>query len=176
MKKYVLSSAVAMICAGTLVTAQAVAGKQNQTRAQRSTQAGASASQQGPTELVGCLYRERDIPGRPPTAVGYTITNAHPPEGLLRSDESRLKSEPAGGIAPTPFEKSVPGGGGVKMYMIEKIPEERLVTLLTKRVEVTGRIAAEGNVGKGTSGRFEALLIREVPIPCPATAPAPVIG
>jgi hypothetical protein len=156
------------------VSAQAIVERPGQVRVQLASAAAAGLQQGALTELIGCLYRERDIPGRPPNAPGYTLTNAHPPEGLVRSDESRLGHTPAGGVAAVPLEKAVLGSGGNKMYLIEKVAEEKLTALLTKRVEVTGRIGAEPDMKKGTSGRFEALIIREVPIPCPPTPPAPI--
>jgi hypothetical protein len=172
MNRYLVSGAAAIAFAGTIATTHAFVDRLATSHIRFVP---SMAVQQGAVvELIGCLYRERDIPGRPPNAPGYTLTNAHPPEGLVRSDESRLKSSPAGGAPAVPLDKAVLGSGGNKMYLIEKIAEDRLTALLAKRVEVTGRIGAEPDMRKGTSGRFEAVVIREVPIPCPPTPPAPI--
>ena len=103
----------------------AVAAQQPQQPQQPAPSAPAAAATVRPTmTLTGCLYREAQIPGRTPDPaerVGiledYILTNATTPGGA-----------PATGT----------------MYKVERIDDERLKSLVGKRVEVTGRVDPEG--------------------------------
>jgi hypothetical protein len=126
--------------------------------------------------LEGCLYREADVPGRTP--------NVAEKQGVLEDyilADARMAGQNSG----------AQGLATGRMYKVESIPDERLKTFVGKRVEVTGRIDAEGS-GQGRAGaqpdrnpvspdainlpEFEAMAIREVAgAACPAKpAAAPV--
>jgi hypothetical protein len=135
------------------------------------------------TTLVGCLYREDQIPGRTP--------NVAERAGILEDyilADATVKSEqgkPESTSAPAGTSGSVPASG--RTYKVEKIPDERLKALVGKRVEVTGRIdpqhAQKSGPGSATGAptpdlgpspdrinlpELEASSIREVSGQCPA--------
>ena len=141
------------------------------------------------TTLVGCLYREDQVPGRKPNIA----ERAGVLEDYILADAT-MKSEQSGATSPTPpaasgTSGSVPASG--RMYKVEKIADERLKALVGKRVEVTGRIdpqRAQSRVGPGSATgaptpdvgpspdkinlpEFEASAIREISGSCPS-APA----
>jgi hypothetical protein len=136
------------------------------------------------TALTGCLYREDQVPGRKPNVVeragileDYILTEA------TVSDPQQQPKPAAGG--PTGTAGTVAATGTI--YKVENIPDERLKSLVGKRVEVTGRIDPEGRNQLGVGGgqradrgpgpdaislpEVEASSIREVAGTCPATAP-----
>ena len=85
--------------------------------------------------LTGCLYRERDIPGRTPDVTEKTGVV----EGYIVAD-ARIVGQ--GSSAPGP----VAGTGG-RTYRVEDIPNEQLRALVGKRVEVAGRIETDDEDG-----------------------------
>ena len=128
------------------------------------------------TTLVGCLYREDQIPGRKP--------NIAERAGILEDYILVDASIPSTAAKPGPTG-SVPVSGNI--YKVEGPPDDRLKALVGKRVEVTGRIDPEGGAaatkGAPTADRgpgpdkvnlpeFEASAIKEVSGTCPAS-PAP---
>jgi hypothetical protein len=140
------------------------------------------------TTLVGCLYREDQVPGRKPNVAeragileDYILADA-----MIPSEQGRSGAAPGA----TGTSGSLPASGN--MYKVEKIPDEHLKALLGKRVEVTGRIdpqraqaparpgAATGaptpDLGPGPDEinlpEFEASSIKEISGDCPTT-PAP---
>ena len=146
----------------------------------------ATATVQPTTTLVGCLYRENEVPGRKPNIAeragvleDYILADA------AISPEDPSSKAPAG---TTGTAASVPASGG--MYKIENIPDERLKSLVGKRVEVKGKIDPQRRppgpgsaTGAPTPDRglspdqinlpeLEASSIREISGTCPAT-PAP---
>ena len=115
--------------------------------------------------LTGCLYNEKDVPGRTP--------NIAEKAGVLE-DYIIADARPAGQGSSTPGPQ--PGTGG-RMYKVEGIPDTQLKALVGKRVEVSGRIDADDEgrtAGTATQDRnpvspdkidldeFEATSIREV--------------
>ena len=142
-------------------------------------QPGATTTAQTTATLVGCLYRESQIPGRTPTVVERA--------GVLEDYILADATMPAPTRPGTPSQTvgtsgTVPSTGN--MYKVENISDERLKALVGKRVEVSGRIDPEdaGLGGGPTRDRgpgpdsvnlpeFEAASIREVSGTCPA-APA----
>jgi hypothetical protein len=126
--------------------------------------------------LVGCLYREQAVPGRTP--------NVAEKAGVL---EDYIL---AGASMPADAAKNTTLATG-NMYKVENIPDEKLKTLVGKRVEVMGKIDPEGGgaLGRPTSGptpdknpaspdtinlpEFEATSIKEATGgTCPATPAA----
>jgi hypothetical protein len=147
-----------------------------------------TTAQEPTTTLVGCLYREDQVPGRKPNIA----EKASVLEDYILADASVPSSKVEPGATPgaTGTTGAVPTQGN--MFKVENIPGGRLKALVGKRVEVSGKIDPEGSpattrpgeTGAPTPDRglgpdeinlpeFEAASIREVPgEKCPA-APAP---
>ena len=140
----------------------------------------ATTTAQTTATLVGCLYRESQVPGRTPTVV----ERAGVLEDYILADAT-IPAPPRPGAPSEAVGTSgtVPSTGNI--YKVENIPDERLKALVGKRVEVSGRIDPEGGGlgGAATPDRgpapdqlsfpeVEASSIREVSGTCPA-APAP---
>ena len=93
-----------------------------------------------PTTLTGCVYQEKDVPGRAP--------NPAERAGVLE-DYILAEISPAAAAKPT-------GTTGASrpttysMYKLEKVADSELKAMVGKRVEVTGRIDAEA---KDTTGQ-----------------------
>jgi hypothetical protein len=133
--------------------------------------------------LVGCLYREDQVPERKPNVA----ERAGILEDYILADAMMLSAEaPAGATAGARGTSGASPASG-NMYKVEGPPDERLKALVGKKVEVIGRIDPEGGPG-ATPGQpradrgpgpdeinlpeFEATSIREISGTCPAT-PAP---
>lgn len=179
LRRYVIATAAVMICSGYAGAAQSPSPTAQQPPSQqaepRTTPPEASAS----TVLTGCVYREKDVPGRAP--------NVAERAGVL---EDYILAEVRPASAP-----SAPGTAGTSgsakaasMYKLELIADEKLRAVVGKRVEVTGRIDAEPGDAKAPAaapptsqtdkviGRdkidlpeFEVTDIKEVAGTCPAT-------
>ena len=150
--------------------------RQTQPSTQQPTTGSATTVAQTTATLVGCLYRESQVPGRKPTVVEQA--------GVL---EDYIL---AGATMPAPTRPGTPpaavGTSGTtpstgNMYKVENIPDDRLKALVGKQVEVTGRIDPEdAGLGGGPARdrgpgpddvnlpEFEAASIREVSGTCPA--------
>jgi hypothetical protein len=187
-RRYVFSGVLAMACAGTVAMAQMPAETQNPTQAQPITEAAPSADQPADpaptTKLMGCLYKERDVPGREPNIAeragvleDYILAEA------AESAPADPAAQPESGAVGT--SGTTPAAG--KMYKVELIADDQLSKFVGKRVEVTGRIDAESDDVSGTSGsavpapdkgpgpdqidlpEFEAASIKAMPGACPPT-------
>jgi hypothetical protein len=139
-RKYFHAGAIAVACSGALVMAQAVADARPQQSPQSpSTTQPTTSVSQSVTTLSGCVYQEKDVPGRSP--------NVAERAGIL---EDYILAE----VTPSPTAStpstSTPGTAGTSgtvtsgaMYKLELVDDAKLKTLVGKRVEVTGRIDAE---------------------------------
>src|SRR3990170_2022007 len=143
-----------------------------------------SVTVQPTTTLVGCLYRENQVPGRKPNIV----ERAGVLEDYILADAAASPEAPGATAGTSGTSASVPASGN--MYKIEKIPDERLKSLVGKRVEVKGKInpqrrppgpgsatgAPTPDKGLGPDQinlpELEASSIREISWTCPAT-PSP---
>lgn len=134
--------------------------------------------------LTGCLYRERDVPGRTPNVA----ERAGMLEDYILADASVQGASSATGTAGTAGTSGTAPAIG-KMFKVEHVADEKLAQFVGKRVEVTGKIDVEADDMKqagtaGTAGstedrsagpdrinlpEFEAATIREVAGTCPAT-------
>jgi len=85
--------------------------------------------------LTGCLYRQRDVPGRIPNLT-ETATAL---EAYVVAD-ARIVGE--GSSAP-----GLVGGTGGRTYKVESIPVEQVRALVGKRVEVSGRVETDDEDG-----------------------------
>jgi hypothetical protein len=129
--------------------------------------------------IVGCVYEEKDVPGRAPNVAerigvleDYILAELSPAEASRPVGTS-------GSSTPTTYS----------MYKLEHAKDSELKAMVGKRVEVSGRVDAEagdasGQPSAGTQtsradqviGRdkidlpeFEVVSMREVPGSCPAT-------
>ena len=143
----------------------------------------AATAQQPTTTLVGCLYREDQVPGRKPNVA----ERAGVLEDYILADASTAspQTKPGATAGAAGTTGTTPASGN--MYKVEGPSDEKLKGLVGKRVEVTGRIDPEGG-GGATPGKprpdrgvgpdatslpeFEASSIREISGTCPS-APAP---
>lgn len=182
---------LALFSTAALAASQAPQNPRQQTapRPNPQTPAPTATAGQTTTTLVGCLYREAQVPGRTPNV----IERAGVLEDYILADATMTAGQARPGATPgaTGTSGTVPTSGN--MYKVENIPDERLKALVGKRVEVIGRIDPEGlpapvgrpgaATGAPTPDRglgpdqinlpeFEASSIREIAGTCPAT-PAP---
>ena len=190
--KYIATGAlIALTGSGAMISAQAP-----QTPGGAAPQAprATAAEKTAATTIVGCLYREKDVPGRAP--------NVAERAGIFEDYIlAEMPSSPiASGRAPDSTATSTPGappsavgtsGTARAMYKLEFVDGDKLKSMAGKRVEVVGRIDAEKGdqvapaAGQATTttdkiiGRdrvnlseFEVSSIKEVAGTCPAT-PAP---
>jgi hypothetical protein len=190
LKRCVFAGSVAALCASVAVGAQSTSsGQEGQTGAGTTAQSDTRSSSAGSTTtVIGCVYREQDIPGRSPNVAERV--------GVLE-DYILAEVGGAGASTATPGETAGTSGttgtsgtlsSGGKMYKLEHVKDERLSSFVGKRVEVTGRIDAEAGDqtrATGTSGttatpdqsagpdkvnlpEFEISSIRETSGSCPA--------
>ena len=94
------------------------------------------SAQSASSTLTGCVYQEKDVPGRAPNPaerVGiledYILAEITPAEA----------AKPAGTAGSTSVPKTY------SMYKLEKAADSQLKAMVGKRVEVTGRIDAKAN-------------------------------
>jgi len=134
------------------------------------------------TTLTGCIYREQDVPGRSP--------NIAERAGVLEDYILAVNGHGGQtGTAGTTGTESTTGATGAtgtsagKMFKLEHADDEKLQSMVGKRVEVTGRVDAEAGDTRGTTGtpsgdqsmgpdqielpEFEVTSIREVGGDCP---------
>ena len=97
------------------------------------------SAQSAPTTLTGCVYQEKDVPGRAPNIAeragileDYILAELSPAEAAKPTGT-------AGSAAPTTYS----------MYKLEKVADSQLKAMVGKRVEVTGKIDAKANDSTG---------------------------
>lgn len=170
------ASIAALACSGALL-AQAPASPREQTPA-------AQSAPSPTTTITGCVYQEKDVPGRSP--------NVAERAGIL---EDYILAEVSGGAQSATPGAAATAGTAAKlgtMYKLELVDDEKLKTFVGKRVEVTGRVdreagdsAAPAAAAPSTTqtdkavGRdridlaeFEVSSIKEVSGACPASPAA----
>jgi hypothetical protein len=179
LNKWLLTGALA-VSAGALAAAQ-----QPQTRP--TTETSAAKPQKSPTTVIGCVYREKDVPGRAPNVA----ERAGVLEDYILAEVSGLSgSTGATGTSGSTAKQGAAAGAGATgpMYKLEFAKDDQLKTLVGKRVEAVGIIDAEAGdsaaPAPGTKssttdkalGRdrvdlaeFEVSSIKEVAGTCPAT-------
>lgn len=171
MRNYVIATAAVVACSGLIGVAQSP-GAATQAPAQQTPPQAASAP--ASTTLTGCVYREKDVPGRAP--------NVAERAGVLE-DYILAEVKPAS----TSGAVGTSGTASHAMYKLELIADEKLKDAVGKRVEVTGRIDAEAGDSKSAAAptvsetdkaighdkvdlaEFEVTSMREVEGTCPAT-------
>ncbi len=182
------ATALAVVCSATVFAAQSANAlaqepqrptTQPPTTQPQTTQPQDAASKPV-TTLSGCVYQEKDVPGRSPNVA----ERAGVLEDYILAEVTPSQSQ---STAPT----GTPGAAGTSgtaktMYKLELIDDAKLKAMVGKRVEVTGRIDAEAGDKTPTTatpttptdraiGRdrvdlpeFEVASIREVSGTCPA--------
>jgi hypothetical protein len=191
MKNYIAMGALAALAgSGVAFAAQAPAGQAPATLPAPQAQTQAAPAQGATTTLVGCVYRERDVPGRAPNVAerigvleDYIFAEVpSSPIASARSPESTAAAAPGS----TPGAVGTSGAMG-SMYKLEFVDDDKLKDMVGKRVEIVGRIDAEAGdqaapaPGTRTTtadkvlGRdrvdlaeFEVSTIKEVAGTCPA--------
>ncbi len=145
LNKFIVTGAlVAAASSGALVVAQAPAAP-----TQKPAQSAAATDQKGATTtLIGCVYREQDVPGRAPNVAERV--------GILEDYIfAEVPSSPVAANQPSTGTGGAVGtsGAAAAMYKIEFVDDDKLKTLIGKRVEVVGRIDAEsGDAAKPPAG------------------------
>ena len=182
MRKHLVGTAAALMCLSVGMAAQSTNPTGTPPQSPQPSQPAATA-QPASTVLTGCVYREKDVPGRAP--------NVAERAGVL---EDYILAE----IQPAQAEPGTPGATGTSgttatkahsMYKLELVDDDKLKAVVGKRVEVTGKVDAEAGDTKTPTatppsttqtdrvlGRdqidlaeFEVTNIREVTGTCPAT-------
>jgi hypothetical protein len=186
-KHYIVASALAILGSSAVIAAQAQStpqAPQPQTQTQTESRA---TSQQPSTVLTGCVYREQDVPGRAPNVAeragileDYILAEVAP-------NQQQSAAASSGTPGATGTSGTAPAAAG-SMYKLELVEDDRLRSMVGKRVEVAGRIDAELGDSTGRTettpqasktdrviGRdridlpeFEVVSIREVAGTCPA--------
>ena len=97
------------------------------------------SAQSASTTLIGCVYQEKDVPGRAPNVAeragileDYILAELSPAEAAKPSGTT-------GSSVPTTYS----------MYKLEKAADSQLKAMVGKRVEVTGKIDAEAKDSTG---------------------------
>jgi uncharacterized lipoprotein YbaY len=177
LRNYVIATAAVVACSGLVGVAQSPSATPQTPPAQQTQPQSATA--QASTTLTGCVYREKDIPGRAP--------NVAEQAGVL---EDYILADVKPAAVGTSGTVGTSGGASHAMYKLELIADEKLKAAVGKRVEVTGRIDAEAGDSKSAAAppasqtdkaighdkvdlaEFEVTSMREVEGSCPATPAA----
>ena len=146
LNKYIVTGALAAITgSGALLAAQAPAGQapaQTPPAPAAPRPAPVVAEKSATTTLVGCVYREKDVPGRAPNVaeragVLEDYIFAEVPSSPLASAQ---RPSDAPGAPPAAVGTS---GSSFAMYKLEGVDGDKLKTFVGRRVEIMGRIDAE---------------------------------
>lgn len=207
LKKHVITGALVATFAAAAAGAQTppASGSPSQpgttptTQPATPTQSGSTAADDraATQTFTGCVYEEKDVPGRTP--------NVAEKAGVLEdyilavSDTAGATGSTSGAAGTTGSTAGTSGtmaaAARPKMFKLEHEDDDKLKSLVGKRVEVTGRVDAEAgdtaaNRPAGTTGsagagadrsmgpddielpEFEITSIREVSGSCPATPAA----
>jgi hypothetical protein len=177
--------AAAAVAAQTTTQSPAPAPTQSPATSQPATPSpnpSSASAAAGSITLVGCLMKEDEVPGRRSNVAeragvleDYILTDAQ------TASETGSGSSTAGATGTSGSASATSNIS--KMYKVEGIPDERLKSLVGKRVAVSGSVDADDRrevAPTGTSGaatpttpdddmpEFEATSIREVPGSCTA--------
>ena len=164
--------------------------------AQEPRQQPPAAAEAPTTTIVGCVYRERDVPGRAPNVAerlgvleDYILMETPRTPASARAAGAGDDRQPAArGTSGRSAAAGATATAGVigRMFKLERIEDDRLQTLVGRRVEATGRIDAEEGDSRNTAGasssttdriigrdavdlsEFEVSSIREVEGSCPS--------
>jgi hypothetical protein len=132
LKKYLFAASFAMAVSGVAIGAQTPA-------------AGAQDAAKPTTTITGCVYNEKDVPGRAPNVA----ERAGVLEDYILAEVSAAPA--AGSAAGTAGATGTSGSGSKSMYKLEFVNDEQLKSMVGKRVEVTGRIDRDAGDAKGAT-------------------------
>lgn len=143
LNRYLATGAlVALTGSGALLVAQSEPGQATPSQTSPATSRPAPATAQtaektAPTTLTGCVYREKDIPGRAPNVaervgIGEDFILAEMPSSPIAA---RTPSAVPGTSAPVGTS-----GTALAMYKLHKIDSDQVKPLVGRRVEVVGQI------------------------------------
>jgi hypothetical protein len=144
------------------------------------------------TTVVGCVYRENDVPGRAPNVaerVGisedYILAEVTGEAGAAGAPGTPGATGTTGTTGARAGATGSSGAG--RMYKLEFVEDDKLQAMVGKRVSVTGKIDAEEGDSKAPAGaatttttdrvigrdqidlsEFEVSSIKEVAGACPA--------
>jgi hypothetical protein len=195
LNKYVLTGALVAACSGVALAQQApgqtpAPQTQPQTQTARPGTQTTESSREATTTVVGCVYRERDVPGRAPNpaeragiAEDYILAEVTGEAGSTGA--AGRATAGTSGAAGAAGATGTSGAG--RMYKLEFVEDDKLQTLVGRRVSVTGRIDQEEGDSKAPAGtavssttdkiigrdainlsEFEVASIKEVPGSCPS--------
>ena len=176
-RKYIVTTALAIACGGMLASAQQ--GQRPASPTPSPSPATGAASSQTSSTFVGCLYAENQVPGRAPNAA----ERAGVAEDFILANAMMSGATTPGATPGAAGTSGTTRGGG--MYKVEDISADRLKPLVGKRVEVMGRVDSESNTPAGAASpnrslggdaislaEIKATSIKEVAGTCPATPSA----
>jgi hypothetical protein len=98
-----------------------------------------SAQTSQSTTIVGCVYEEKDVPGRAPNLAERAGILEDYILAEISAAEAAKPTGTTGTSAPTTYS----------MYKLEKVADSELKALVGKRVEVTGRVDAKADDATG---------------------------
>ena len=185
MKRLWMSGAAAMMAVSFASVNAQTPQNPPQTQQQRPAQ---SMDNQQTATVTGCVYEEKDVPGRSPNVA----ERAGVLEDYILVPSTDAASATAGTTGTTPPAGTAGTAGTAAMkhkaFKLEHADDEKLKAMVGKRVEVTGKIDADaGDTANrpATAGapaqdrsmgpdqielaEFEVTSIREVAGTCPAT-------
>lgn len=175
LNKYLLTGTLAALCSASMLAAQQQPQSQQPDAQRPQTQQpaqAAPATQKTPTTtLVGCVYRERDVPGRAPNVAervgvledyilmelpGATATAAAPgatsERGETASAAGAAGDRQAEARGTTGAAATAGAAAKGRMFKLEFVDDDRLQSLVGRRVQVTGQVDAEEGDSRNTAG------------------------
>jgi hypothetical protein len=182
MKRLWMSGAAAVFAMSMAsVGAQTPQNPPQQTQPPTTQNPQSSATEGATTTLTGCVYKEADIPGRTPNVAERAGVME---DYILVTSASASGTAGATGTSGTASGATMAATAG-KAYKLEHAADEKLSSVVGKRVEVTGRVDKGGSATAGTTGakpdtnpmspdqielpEFEVTSIKEVEGTCPTT-------
>jgi hypothetical protein len=160
-----LSYASVAACAAAFALTVSVAAQTTAPAGQSQPASPAATSQAGAVTLEGCLAREDAVPGREPNIVerrgimeDYILTSTKVVKGSAPASSSAQTDRPTG------------TSGATAMYHVKGLNDDRLKTMVGKRVQVEGTLS---DLDKPTPGSTDlpdinATTIRQVTGDCAA--------
>ncbi len=138
---YFATTAAAVLCSAALM-AQTPAAPGADQKAPAPQPITSASSATASATLTGCVYQEKDVPGRAPNpAERAGILEDY----ILVADANT----PGGGAVGTAGSASAAKAGS--MFKLEHADDSKLKSMVGKRVQVTGKIDAESGDYKGSA-------------------------
>jgi hypothetical protein len=145
LKRYLLSTALAVVCAAVGASAQST-GAGQQPPAQQP-----AAEQAAMKTMEGCVYLEEDVAGRTPNVA----ERAGVLEDYILVADASAGSGAVGTSGTAGTDPAAPAASAQSnMFKLEHTADEQLKAMVGKRVRVTGKVDAEAGdkAGTGTVG------------------------